>query len=55
MGLDGDFAVEVAMPEHLGRRYVEAATPLGGERLMLGGGEPEAEEQHAAEHQALAI
>jgi signal transduction histidine kinase len=29
--------VEVAVPEHVGRRYVEAATPLGGERLMLGG------------------
>jgi signal transduction histidine kinase len=29
--------VEVAVPESVGRRYVEAATPLGGERLMLGG------------------
>ena len=28
--------MEVALPEHVGRRYVEAATPLGGERLMLG-------------------
>jgi signal transduction histidine kinase len=36
-GLDGGFMVEVAVPEHLGRRYVEAATPLGGEQLMLGG------------------
>jgi signal transduction histidine kinase len=36
-GLDGGFIVEVAVPEHVGRRYVEAATPLGGERLMLGG------------------
>jgi signal transduction histidine kinase len=34
---DGGFTVEVAVPEHVGRRYVEAATPLGGERLMLGG------------------
>jgi signal transduction histidine kinase len=36
-GLDGGFTVEVALPEHVGRRYVEAATPLRGERLMLGG------------------
>src|SRR5688500_17888687 len=36
-GLDGGFTVEVAVPEHVGRRYAEAATPLGGERLMLGG------------------
>ncbi len=36
-GRDGGFTVEVALPEHIGRRYVEAATPLGGERLMLGG------------------
>jgi hypothetical protein len=36
-GLDGGFIVEVAVPEHVGRRYVEAVTPLGGERLMLGG------------------
>jgi signal transduction histidine kinase len=36
-GLDGGFVVEVAVPEHVGRRYVEAAMPLGGERLMLGG------------------
>jgi signal transduction histidine kinase len=37
VGLDGGFTVEVAVPEEVGRRYVEAATPLGGERLMLGG------------------
>ena len=36
-GLDGGFMVEVAVPEHIGRRYVESATPLGGEQLMLGG------------------
>ena len=36
-GLDGGFVVEVAVPEHVGTRYVEAAMPLGGERLMLGG------------------
>src|SRR5687768_17156830 len=36
-GLDGGFIVEVAVSERVGRRYVEAATPLGGERLMLGG------------------
>lgn len=36
-GPDGGFTVEVAVPEALGRRYVEAATPLGSERLMLGG------------------
>jgi signal transduction histidine kinase len=35
-GLDGGFLVEVAVPEYVGRRYVEVATPLGGERLMLG-------------------
>ena len=35
-GRDGGFTVEVALPEPVGRRYVEAATPLGGERLMLG-------------------
>jgi len=28
--------VEVAVPKDVGRRYVEAATPLGGERFMLG-------------------
>jgi signal transduction histidine kinase len=37
VGLDGGFTVEVAVPERVGRRYVEAATPLGGERLILGG------------------
>ena len=37
VGLDGGFTVEVAVPEHVGRGYVEAATPLGNERLMLGG------------------
>jgi signal transduction histidine kinase len=36
-GRDGGFTVEVALPDSVGRRYVEAATPLGGERLMLGG------------------
>ena len=36
-GRDGGFTVEVALPERVGQRYVEAATPLGGERLMLGG------------------
>jgi signal transduction histidine kinase len=36
-GRDGGFTVEVAVPESVGRRYVDAATPLGGERLMLGG------------------
>ncbi len=36
-GSDGGFTVEVAVPDSVGRRYVEAATPLGGERLMLGG------------------
>jgi signal transduction histidine kinase len=36
-GLDGGFTVEVAVPEHVGRRYVEAAMPSGSERLMLGG------------------
>ena len=33
---DGGFTVEVAVPEHVGREYVEAATPLSGERLLLG-------------------
>jgi signal transduction histidine kinase len=36
-GLDGEFTVEVAVPERVGRRYVEAAMPSGSERLMLGG------------------
>ena len=36
-GPDGGFTVEVAVPERVGRRYVEAATPLRSERLMLGG------------------
>src|SRR5688572_19931469 len=37
IGLDGGFTVEVAVPEDVGRHYVETATPLGGERMMLGG------------------
>jgi signal transduction histidine kinase len=37
VGLDGGFTVEVALPERVGRRYVEATTPLSGERLMLAG------------------
>ena len=36
-GRDGGFAVEVALPEAVGQRYVAAATPLRNERLMLGG------------------
>ena len=36
-GPDGGFTVEVAVPERVGRRYVEAAMPSGSERLMLGG------------------
>ena len=36
-GPDGGFTVEVALPEHVGRRYVAAAVPLRSERLMLGG------------------
>jgi signal transduction histidine kinase len=36
-GRDGGFTVEVAVPERVGQGYVEAATPLGNERLMLGG------------------
>ena len=36
-GLDGGFTVEVAVPEHVGRRYVAAAMPSGSEQLMLGG------------------
>ena len=37
VGLDGGFDVEVAVPEHVGRRYVEAAMPSRSERLMLAG------------------
>jgi signal transduction histidine kinase len=37
VGLDGGFTVEVALPEHVGRRYVAAAMPSSSERLMLGG------------------
>ena len=37
VGLDGGFVVEVALPEHVGRRYVAAAMPSSSERLMLGG------------------
>jgi signal transduction histidine kinase len=36
-GRDGGFTVEVAVPEHVGRRYVQAAMPSDSERLMLGG------------------
>jgi signal transduction histidine kinase len=36
-GPDGGFTVEVAVPEHVGRRHVEAAMPSRSERLMLGG------------------
>jgi signal transduction histidine kinase len=36
-GPDGGFTVEVAVPESVGRRYVDVTTPLGGERLMLSG------------------
>ena len=36
-GRDGGFTVEVAVPEPVGRRYVESAMPSGSERLMLGG------------------
>ncbi|MGZ8411887.1 MAG: sensor histidine kinase [Gemmatirosa sp.] len=36
-GPDGGFTVEVAVPERVGRRYVEAAMPSDSERLMLGG------------------
>jgi signal transduction histidine kinase len=36
-GLDGGFTVEVAVPERVGRRYVEAAMPSRSERLMLAG------------------
>jgi len=37
LGLDGGFTVEVAVPEEVGRRYVEAAMPSGSERLMFAG------------------
>ena len=36
-GLDGGFTVEVAVPERVGLAYVDTATPLGNERLMLAG------------------
>ena len=36
-GRDGGFTVDVAVPEGVGRRWAEAATPLGNERLMLAG------------------
>ncbi|HYW52133.1 MAG TPA: HAMP domain-containing sensor histidine kinase [Gemmatimonadaceae bacterium] len=36
-GPDGGFTVEVAVPEHVGQRYVAAAMPSASERLMLGG------------------
>ncbi len=36
-GRDGGFTVEVAVPERVGLRYVEAAMPSRSERLMLGG------------------
>ena len=36
-GPEGDFMVEVAVPERVGRRYVANAVPLGNERMMLGG------------------
>ncbi|WP_284349364.1 sensor histidine kinase [Roseisolibacter agri] len=36
-GPDGGFTVEVAVPAHVGRRYVAAAMPSASERLMLGG------------------
>jgi signal transduction histidine kinase len=36
-GRDGGFTVEVAVPEHVGQRYVDAAMPSGSERLMFGG------------------
>ena len=37
VGLDGGFTVEVALPEHVGQRYVAAAMPSSSERLLLGG------------------
>ncbi len=36
IGLDGGFMVEVALPEHVGRRYVAAAMPSRSERMLLG-------------------
>jgi signal transduction histidine kinase len=36
-GPDGDFTVEVAVPERVGRRYVADATPLRNEQMILGG------------------
>ncbi|HYW33386.1 MAG TPA: HAMP domain-containing sensor histidine kinase [Gemmatimonas sp.] len=36
-GPDGGFTVEVAVPEPVGRRYVDAAMPSTSERVMLGG------------------
>jgi signal transduction histidine kinase len=36
-GRDGGFTVEVAVPERVGRRYVETAMPSDSERLMLAG------------------
>ena len=36
-GIDGGFMVEVAVPEAVGRRYVQAAMPDRSERLMLAG------------------
>ena len=36
-GLDGGFTVEVAVPEQVGRLYVEAAMPSRSERMMLAG------------------
>jgi signal transduction histidine kinase len=37
VGLDGGFTVEVAVPEHVGQRYVQAAMPSDSERLMFAG------------------
>ncbi len=37
LGLDGGFTVEVAVPEHVGQRYVETAMPSESERLMFAG------------------
>src|SRR5688500_6862105 len=36
-GSDGDFTVEVALPERVGQRYVAEAVPLRNEQRMLGG------------------
>jgi signal transduction histidine kinase len=36
-GRDGGFTVEVALPEHVGQRYVAAAMPSRSEQLMLAG------------------